>query len=72
MGKWSPLKPERLVGHFESYEGYDDTVRNRPVTRALQASLNAALQREALMMGAAGLTLGLAIGVALMMGRNRR
>ncbi|MBU1376430.1 MAG: hypothetical protein KJ775_15175 [Alphaproteobacteria bacterium] len=68
------VKAERLVGPYESYEGYDDggLDRLRSLTRRTRLRLAAALDREALAMGAAGLAVGVAIGVALMWRRSRR
>ena len=68
------VQPERLAGHYEIYEGYDDDGlgRLRSLTRATRRRLEAALDREALAMGAVGLSVGVAIGVALMWRRGRR
>lgn len=67
------LKPERLAGHYEIYEGYDDAER-RPIaglSRAARRRLEAALDREALAMGAFGLAVGVALGAAIMWRRGR-
>lgn len=67
------LKPERLAGHYEIFEGYGEeaAVSARRLARSARIGLQAALQREALIMGAVGLTLGVALGVAVTL-RNRR
>ena len=61
------LKPERLVGHYEIYEGYDEDNRGRVRRRAAAAAraLEGAMDREALAMGALGLAVGLALGITL-------
>lgn len=72
---WSKhLKPERLAGHYDIYEGYDDDGRGRlrMISRRTRQRLEAALDREAVTMGAVGLAVGLAIGVAVMWRRGRR
>lgn len=72
---WSKhVKAERLAGPYESYEGYDDDGlgRLRSLTRRTRLRIAAAMDREALAMGAAGLAVGVAIGVALMWRRSRR
>lgn len=68
------VKPERLVGPYESYEGYDDDGlgRLRSLSRRTRLRLAAAMDREALAMGVAGLAIGVAIGAAIMWRRNRR
>ena len=68
------VKPERLAGHYEIYEGYDEhpLSRFRRLSRTARKSLQAALDREALAMGAVGLAVGVAIGAALMYRRSRR
>jgi hypothetical protein len=68
------VKAERLVGPYESYEGYDDGGLDvlRSLTRRTRQRLAAAMDREALAMGAAGLAVGVAIGVAVMWRRGRR
>jgi len=68
------VKAERLAGPYESYEGYDDDGlgRLRSLSRRTRLRLAAAMDREALAMGAVGLTVGVAIGVALMWRRSRR
>ena len=68
------VKAERLAGPYESYEGYDDggLDRLRSLTRRTRQHLAAVMDREALAMGAAGLAVGVAIGVALMWRRSRR
>lgn len=68
------VKPERLAGHYDIYEGYDDDGlgRLRSLSRRTRLRLAAAMDREALAMGAAGLVVGVAIGVAVMWRRNRR
>lgn len=68
------VKPERLAGHYEVYEGYDETplARMRRVSKLARRRLEAALDREALAMGALGLAVGLAIGAAVMWRRGRR
>ncbi|WP_337188591.1 hypothetical protein [Phenylobacterium sp.] len=67
------VKPERLAGHYEIYEGYDENPlsRVRRISRSARRSLQAAMDREALAMGALGLAIGLAIGAA-MFNRHRR
>lgn len=67
------VKAERLAGPFESYEGYDDDglSRLRTLSRRTRRHLAAAMDREALAMGAAGLAIGVAIGVAVMWRRGR-
>ena len=67
------LKPERLVGHYEIYEGYDDDNRGRVRRKAAAAAraLEGALDREALAMGALGLAIGLALGITFAR-RSRR
>ncbi|ODT88511.1 hypothetical protein [Phenylobacterium sp. SCN 70-31] len=67
------VKPERLAGHYEIYEGYDENPlsRVRRISRSARRSLQAAMDREALAMGALGLAIGLAIGAA-MFNRRRR
>lgn len=67
------LKPERLAGQYEIYEGYDDAER-RPLvglSRAARRRLESALDREALAMGALGLAVGVAVGAAIMWRRGR-
>lgn len=61
------LKPERLAGQYEIYEGYDEEGRVRVRRRAAAAArvLEGALDREALAMGALGIALGLALGITL-------
>ena len=68
------VKAERLAGPYESYEGYDDDGlgRLRSLTRRTRLRLAAAMDREALTMGAAGLAVGVAIGVALLWRRSHR
>lgn len=68
------LKPERLAGHYEIYEGYDEDAgrRARQLSRTARRSLRSAMNREALTMGAIGLALGLAVGVALTLRNTRR
>lgn len=68
------VKPERLAGRYEIYEGYDEDGlgRLRSMTRRTRQRLEAALDREALAMGAIGLAVGVAVGAALMWRRNRR
>lgn len=68
------LKPERLAGQFDVYEGYDDDGlgRLRQITRTTRRRLEAALDREALAMGAVGLAVGIAVGAALVWRRGRR
>lgn len=68
------VKPERLAGHYDIYEGYDDDGlgRLRSLSRRTRLRLAAAMDREALAMGAAGLMVGVAIGVAVMWRRGRR
>jgi hypothetical protein len=68
------VKPERLAGRYEIYEGYDDggVDRLRSMTRRTRRRLEAALDREALAMGAIGLAVGVAIGAAVMWRRSRR
>jgi hypothetical protein len=67
------LKPERLAGQYEIYEGYDESPRNRARRRsaAFSRTVEAALEREALAMGALGLAIGLALGVTLAWRRPR-
>lgn len=67
------VKPERLAGHYEIYEGYDENSLSRigRISRSARRSLQAAMDREALAMGVLGLAVGVAIGAALM-GRRRR
>jgi len=67
------VKPERLVGPYEVYEGYDEhpLSRLRRISRSARRGLQAAMDREALAMGAIGLAVGLAIGAALMHRRSR-
>lgn len=69
-----PLKPERLAGHYEIYEGYDDggVGSLRGLTRRTRLRLQATLDREALAMGALGLAVGVAIGAAVVWRRTRR
>ena len=61
------LKAERLAGHYEIFEGYEDEpgARARQVVRTARRALHAAMQREALAMGAIGLALGVVVGVTL-------
>jgi hypothetical protein len=62
------LKPERLAGQYEIYEGYDEDGRAKVARRRLavaQRSLEAAFEREALAMGALGLAIGLALGITI-------
>lgn len=68
------VKPERLVGPYEVYEGYDEhpLSRIRRLSRTARKGLQAAMDREALAMGAVGLAVGVAIGAALMYRRTRR
>ena len=68
------VRPEVLAGPFDTYEGYDEDGlgRLRGMTRRTRQRIAAAMDREALAMGAAGLAVGVAIGVALMWRRNRR
>lgn len=68
------VKPERLAGHYDIHEGYDDDGlgRLRSLSRRTRLRLAAAMDREALAMGAAGLMVGVAIGVAVMWRRGRR
>ncbi len=68
------VKADRLVGPYESYEGYDDDGlgRLRSLSRRTRQHLAAAMDREALAMGAAGMAVGVAIGVAIMWRRSRR
>ena len=67
------LKPERLAGQYEIYEGYDDSERRplRGLSQTARRRLEAALDREALAMGALGLAVGVAIGAAIMWRRGR-
>jgi hypothetical protein len=67
------VKPERLAGQYEIYEGYDENPLSRigRISRSARRSLQAAMDREALAMGVLGLAVGVAIGAALM-GRRRR
>jgi hypothetical protein len=68
------VKPERLTGPYEVYEGYDENPlsRIRRISRTARKGLQAAMDREALAMGAIGLAVGVAIGAALMHRRSRR
>jgi hypothetical protein len=68
------VKPEGLAGHYAIYEGYDDDGlgRLRTLTRRTRQRLAAAMDREALTMGVAGLAVGVAIGVAIMWRRGRK
>ena len=68
------VKPERLAGHYDVYEGYDENPLSRisRLSRSARRSLQAAMDREALAMGAIGLAVGVAIGAALMYRRGRR
>ena len=68
------VKPEGLAGHYDIYEGYDDDglSRLRSLSRRARRQIAAAVDREALAMGAAGLFVGVAIGVALMWRRSQR
>lgn len=67
------VKPERLAGHYDIYEGYDDDgLSLRALSRRTRVRIAAAMDREALAMGAAGLMVGVAIGVAVMWRRGRR
>ena len=74
IGSSRHVKPEVLAGPYDIYEGYDEDGlgRLRGLTRRTRQRLAAAMDREALAMGAAGLCVGVAIGVALMWRRNRR
>ncbi len=67
------VKPERLAGPFEIYEGYDENPLSRlgRLSRSARRSLQSAMDREALAMGAIGLAVGLAVGAALMSRRRR-
>lgn len=67
------LKPERLAGQYEIYEGYDESDRDalRGLSRAARRRVEAALDREALTMGMLGLAVGVAIGAAVMWRRGR-
>lgn len=62
------VKPEGLAGHYEIYEGYDENPLSRLklLSRSARRSLQAAMDREALAMGAIGLAVGVAIGAAIM------
>jgi hypothetical protein len=68
------VKPERLTGPYEIYEGYDENPlsRIRRISRTARRGLQAAMDREALAMGAIGLAVGVAIGAAIMYRRGRR
>ncbi len=68
LGGEAFVKPERLSGPYEIYEGYDENPlsRLRLLSRSARRSLQAAMDREALAMGAVGLALGVAIGAAVM------
>ena len=68
------VKPERLAGPFEIYEAYDENPLSRVgrLSRSARRSLQSAMDREALAMGAIGLAVGVAIGAALMYRRGRR
>ena len=68
------VKAERLAGPYESYEGYDDGGLDvlRSLTRRTRLRLAAAMDREALAMGAVGLAVGVAIGAAVVWRRGRR
>jgi hypothetical protein len=66
------VKAEALAGPYGSYEGYDDeTGARRRVARA-RLRLEAALDREALALGALGLAVGFALGAAVMWRRGQR
>lgn len=67
------VKPERLAGHYEIYEGYDENQLSRigRLSRSARRSLQSAMDREALAMGVLGLAVGVAIGAALMRRRGR-
>ncbi|MDZ4370613.1 MAG: hypothetical protein U1C74_04235 [Phenylobacterium sp.] len=67
------VKPERLAGHYEIYEGYDENPLSRlgRLSRSARRSLQAAMDREALAMGALGLAVGLAVGAVLVSRRRR-
>lgn len=68
---FAPLKAERLAGHYQVYEGYDDDQRTLARRAAsVRRALEGAVDREALAMGALGIAIGLAIGVAI--GRSTR
>ena len=63
---WTPLKPERLAGHYQVYEGYDEDQRSLARRAAsVRRALEGAVDREALAMGALGIAIGLAVGVAI-------
>lgn len=68
------VKPERLSGPYEIYEGYDENPLSqiRRLGRSARRSLRAAMDREALAMGVLGLAIGLAVGAAIMHRRDRR
>jgi len=68
------VKPERLTGPYEIYEGYDENPLSqiRRIGRSARRSLRAAMDREAVAMGVLGLAVGVAIGAALMHRRGRR
>jgi len=68
------VRPERLAGPYEVYEGYDESPlsRLRRLSRTARRGVQAAMDREALAMGVIGLAVGVAIGAALMYRRNRR
>ena len=68
------VKPERLAGHYEIYEGYDENPLSqiRRLGRTARRSLRSAMDREALAMGVLGLAIGVAIGAAIMHRRGRR
>ena len=68
------VKPERLSGPYEIYEGYDENPLSqiRRIGRSARRSLRAAMDREALAMGVLGLAVGVAIGAAIMHRRGRR
>jgi len=68
------VKPERLAGHYEIYEGYDEHPlgRLRRMSRKARRGLEAAMDREALAMGVLGLAVGVAVGAALTWRVRRR
>ena len=68
------VKPDRLAGPFDVYEGYDENPLSRLklLSRSARRSLQAAMDREALAMGAIGLAVGVAIGAAVMHRMNSR
>jgi hypothetical protein len=71
------VKPERLAGQYEIYEGYEGqdeapVSRLKTLSRTARRRLQAAMDREALAMGVLGLAIGVAIGATVVHRMNGR